>query len=45
VFDQDAHDIGYYYESKLSNESAAVEDYHYHPIEPRTLRATVQYQF
>jgi outer membrane cobalamin receptor len=45
VFDQDAHDIGYYYESQLSNELAPVEDYHYHPIEPRTLRATVQYQF
>ena len=30
--------IDYYYESRLANETEAVEDIHFHPIEPRTFR-------
>lgn len=32
--------IDYYYESRLANEAAGVEDIHFHPIEPRTFRLT-----
>jgi len=32
--------IDYYYESRLANETEAVEDIHFHPIEPRTFRLT-----
>jgi len=30
--------IDYYYESRLANEAQAVEDIHFHPIEPRSFR-------
>ncbi len=45
--DSDAHDIDYYYASRLSTDAQDTEtdDIHYHVIEPRTLRATVMYQF
>ena len=45
--DSDAHDIDYYYASRLSTDAQGTEtdDIHYHVIEPRTLRATVMYQF
>ncbi|MGV7211451.1 TonB-dependent receptor [Oxalobacteraceae bacterium A2-2] len=33
--------IDYYYTSRLKGESAAVDDIHFHPIESRSLRATV----
>jgi hypothetical protein len=42
VFDTQANDIAYYYESQLPGESAPVADIHFHPVEPRTLRVTVQ---
>lgn len=45
LFDSDDHDIDYLYESQLQSESSAVEDVHYHPIEPRTLRVKVAYAF
>ncbi|MDR2877999.1 MAG: TonB-dependent receptor [Chromatiales bacterium] len=51
VFDTKANDIAYYYESQLPAigaapaEAAPVEDIHFHPVEPRTLRATVRYDF
>ncbi|MGI4720747.1 MAG: TonB-dependent receptor [Janthinobacterium lividum] len=32
--------IDYYYESRLANETEAVADIHFHPIEPRTFRLT-----
>jgi len=41
VFDSDDYDITYFYESQLANESAPVEDIHFHPVEPRTFRVTV----
>ena len=33
-------DITYYYASRLQGEPAPVEDYHFHPLEPRALRLT-----
>lgn len=42
LFDTDANDIEYLYESRLPWEAAGVEDIHFHPIEPRTLRAGVK---
>ena len=42
VFDSDDNDITYFYESRLPGEAAPVEDRHFHPVEPRTLRVTVE---
>jgi len=41
----DTHDIDYYYGSQLAGETQPVEDFHFHPIESRTYRATVSYHF
>ncbi|MDO6566601.1 TonB-dependent receptor [Alteromonas sp. 1_MG-2023] len=41
LLDSDAHDIDYYYASRLPGEpEEGVEDLHYHPVEPRTVRLT-----
>ncbi|MDU0353415.1 TonB-dependent receptor [Paraglaciecola aquimarina] len=46
LLDSDDHDIDYLYSSRLLGEtSEGVEDTHYHPIEPRTVRVGVSYQF
>jgi outer membrane cobalamin receptor len=45
VFDTDANDITYYYDSQLPGESQPVADIHFHPVEPRTLRVTGTLQF
>ena len=45
VFDSDDNDITYFYESQLPGESAPVEDIHFHPVEPRTLRFTLTGKF
>jgi outer membrane receptor protein involved in Fe transport len=42
LFDSDDSDITYFYESQLPGEGAPVEDRHFHPVEPRTLRLTVE---
>lgn len=42
AFDSDASDIRYYYESQLPGEAAPVADVHFHPVEPRTVRLTVE---
>jgi outer membrane receptor protein involved in Fe transport len=42
VFDSKDHDITYFYESQLPGEAAPVADRHFHPVEPRTLRVTLQ---
>ena len=40
LFDSGDDDITYYYESRLPGEAAAgVSDLHFHPLEPRTVRA------
>ena len=42
VFDSNDVDISYYYRSRLSGEPPdGVDDVHYHPLEPRSLRASV----
>jgi hypothetical protein len=42
LLDRADNDIEYYYASRLPGEGAAgVEDIHFHPAEPRTLRASV----
>lgn len=46
VFDSDDDDVTYFYASRLPGEPAqGVEDQHFHPIEPRTLRAYWSWKF
>jgi hypothetical protein len=46
VFDSEDDDITYFYASRLPGEPAdGIEDRHFHPIEPRTLRAYVSWKF
>ena len=45
LFDRKVNDIEYWYDSRLANEAAAVNDRHIHPTEPRTLRLTLSYRF
>ncbi|MGQ0621656.1 MAG: TonB-dependent receptor [Panacagrimonas sp.] len=45
LFDSDDNDITYFYESRLQNEAAAKEDFHFHPVEPRAVRFTVGAEF
>lgn len=46
LFDSRDHDIDYWYASRLSDEPEdGVEDNHYHPIEPRAVRAGITYRF
>ncbi|WP_217705172.1 TonB-dependent receptor [Peristeroidobacter soli] len=45
VLDSKDNDITYFYESQLANESAPVEDIHFHPVEPRTVRVTLTARF
>ena len=44
LFDSDDVDISYYYPSRLPGEPlAGVDDVHFHPLEPRTVRLTVSF--
>jgi outer membrane receptor protein involved in Fe transport len=43
LLDKRANDITYFYESRLPGEATPVEDLHFHPVEPRTVRITIQY--
>ena len=45
LFDRDNNDIAYAYESRLPGEAAGVLDTHFHPAEPRTVRASVTRRF
>lgn len=46
LFDKRASDIDYYYASRLAGEAAeGVEDRHFHPVEPRSVRLTLAYAF
>ncbi|HEX5162551.1 MAG TPA: TonB-dependent receptor [Steroidobacteraceae bacterium] len=45
VLDSEDNDITYFYESKLPSELQPVEDRHFHPVEPRTIRLTVETRF
>jgi outer membrane receptor protein involved in Fe transport len=42
LFDSQDNDITYFYESQLPGEGSPVADRHFHPVEPRTLRMTVE---
>ncbi|MGI9087365.1 MAG: TonB-dependent receptor [Chthoniobacterales bacterium] len=46
VFDKKNNDITYFYPSRLPGEAAeGMDDFHIHPAEPRTVRASVTYKF
>jgi outer membrane receptor protein involved in Fe transport len=46
LFDRKASDIDYYYASRLKGEPAeGVDDIHFHPVEPRSVRLTVTASF
>lgn len=46
ILDSNDSDIDYFYASRLAGEpSDGVEDRHSHPMEPRSLRLTLRYQF
>ena len=46
LFNSKDHDIDYFYASRLPGEPAAgVEDIHFHPMEPRTVRFYLTYKF
>jgi outer membrane receptor protein involved in Fe transport len=45
LFNAKASQIDYYYPSQLRNEIAAVNDVHFHPVEPLALRLTVAASF
>ena len=46
LLDSKADDITYWYASRLRGEPAAgMDDYHFHPIEPRDLRAYFTWKF
>ena len=46
LFDKKASDIDYYYASRLPGEPAAgVDDLHFHPVEPRSVRVSLAWSF
>jgi outer membrane receptor protein involved in Fe transport len=45
VLDTDAHDIDYFYESRLADEAEPVADRHFHPVEPRSVRVQLGRRF
>lgn len=45
LFDRGDDDIAYFFESRLPGEAAGVEDIHFHPANPRTVRALLRYKF
>ena len=45
LFNRNASDIDYFYNSQLRGEAAPVGDVHFHPVEPRSLRLTLTAHF
>ncbi|NNF16850.1 MAG: TonB-dependent receptor [Gammaproteobacteria bacterium] len=45
LFDEKDDDITYFYESRLRGEAVGVEDIHFHPMEPRAVRASITWRF
>ncbi len=45
LFDSQDNDITYFYESQLPGETAPRDDLHFHPVEPRSMRVTLQAHF
>ena len=45
LLDRSDDDIAYYFESRLPGEAAGIEDIHFHPSNPRTVRLLLKYRF
>ena len=45
LFGRKANDIEYYYASQLRTETSPVNDHHFHPAEPRTVRISLVTHF
>lgn len=45
IFDEQSHQIDYFYASRLAGEPSAVDDIHFHPTEPRSFRMVVRKEF
>lgn len=45
ALDANDADITYFFESQLAGEPFPVEDLHFHPVEPRQVRASIRYRF
>ena len=45
VFNSDDHDIDYFYASQLQGEAEPVDDIHFHILQPRSLRVSIEYSF
>jgi outer membrane receptor protein involved in Fe transport len=45
LMDRDDDDIAYFFESRLPGEANGVEDIHFHPSNPRTVRMLFKYSF
>ena len=45
LLDEKSHQIDYFYASRLAAEPAAVDDIHFHPIEPRSFRLSLGKEF
>ena len=45
LLDSEGNDIEYFYESRLQQEPAGVEDIHFHPVEKREFRFSLDYLF
>ena len=45
ALDAEDADITYFFASRLLGEATATEDIHFHPVEPRQLRASIRYRF
>jgi len=46
LFESDDNDIAYYYASRLAEEPAGgVDDVHFHPLEPRSVRLSLAYRW
>lgn len=45
LLDEEASDIEYFYESRLAGEAEPVEDIHFHPAEPRSLRLMAEWRY
>jgi len=45
LFDAEVSDIDYFFESRLRDEPAPVEDLHFHAAIPRSVRAALQVSF
>jgi len=45
LFDAQDADITYFYASRLPGEAAGVDDIHFHPVEPRQVRASLRLRF